>query len=186
MTLQHLEHAARMLQRFVALRRLHALRFAAAIFFLTSFVLAVSGRAILRLRAGVEPRLRVVLFPIPSGEEAVQLFSVAQVVAQNRRRVRVGHDVIAEPAIVVDRVVDHRAEKREIASGAQRQPVVGHRRRPIESRIDVNDLRAVFLARLDGPLKSDGMVFRHRRSHDQNGVGVCEVLLRGGGAAAPE
>src|SRR5205807_10365274 len=49
----------------------------------------------------------------------------------------------------------------------------------------MNDLRPA-LARLNHPLKSHGMVFRHRRSHDEDGVRVAEILLRSGRAAASE
>src|SRR6266702_76142 len=49
----------------------------------------------------------------------------------------------------------------------------------------MNDLRPA-LARLNHPLKSHGMVLRHRRSHDEDGVSVAEILLRGGRAAASE
>src|SRR3954454_17349702 len=50
----------------------------------------------------------------------------------------------------------------------------------------MDDRRAILFTRLDHPLKSDRMVLRHRRSHDQDGVGVGEVLLRGRRAATPE
>jgi len=49
----------------------------------------------------------------------------------------------------------------------------------------MNDFRSA-LARLHDPLKSDGMVLGHRRSHDHDGVGVAQVLLRSRGAASPE
>src|SRR3954469_22492382 len=67
--LQHLENAARMLQRFVAMRLVQLLRFAAAILPLPS----PSGRhpwLLRRFRAFVKPRGRVVLFllRIPAAE----------------------------------------------------------------------------------------------------------------------
>src|SRR5437879_12643557 len=49
----------------------------------------------------------------------------------------------------------------------------------------MNDLRPA-LARLNHPLKSHGMVLRHRRSHDKDGIRVAEILLRSGRAAASE
>ena len=45
---------------------------------------------------------------------------------------------------------------------------------------------APLLARLHHPLEADGMVLGHRRAHDEDGVGVGQILLRGGGAAASE
>ena len=146
----------------------------------------MSRRVLLRLRALVEPRSRVVLLPVPSGKKAVEVLGVPEVVAEERRRVRVVDDVVAEVALVLDRVANQRAEENEIAAGAEREPVVRHRAGAGEARIDVNDLRPVLLARLDDPLEADRMVLRHRRAHDENRVGVREVLLCGGGAAAPE
>ena len=67
----------------------------------------------------------------------------------------------------------------------KRHPDVRHRRGARETRIDVDDFGAR-LARFHHPLKSDRMIFRHGRTHDQNGVGVVQDLLRGGGAAAAE
>ena len=49
----------------------------------------------------------------------------------------------------------------------------------------MNDLRPA-LARLHHPLEADRMVLRHRRSHDEDGVRVAEILLRSGRAAASE
>ena len=49
----------------------------------------------------------------------------------------------------------------------------------------MNHLRALFL-RVDHPLEADRMVFRHIRTHDQDRVGVEQIVWRGGGAASPE
>src|SRR5207237_8282002 len=78
--LQYLKHAARMLQRFIAMRLIEVLRFAAAIFSVTAAVLAHAGLiafALLRC-ARVAPRLRVVLFLLrfPSREQAAEVFGV--------------------------------------------------------------------------------------------------------------
>ena len=54
-----------------------------------------------------------------------------------------------------------------------------------EARIDVNDLGAA-LARLHHPLEADRMVFRHIGSHDQDAVGVLQILLGGRRTAAAE
>ena len=41
-------------------------------------------------------------------------------------------------------------------------------------------------ARLHHPLKADRVVLGHRRSHNQNGIGVAQILLCRRGAAAAE
>src|SRR4029077_12566515 len=82
--------------------------------------------------------------------------------------------------------MDHRAKKGEVATGTEGQPIIRHRRGAREARIAVNDLRAVLLSRLDDPLKSDGMILRHRLSHEEDCVGIGEILLRGRRAAPPK
>src|SRR3954467_6402818 len=77
------------------------------------------------------------------------------------------------------------AEERDVAPGADRHVDVGHRARAREARVDVHDLRAALLG-LDHPLKADRVLLGHVRAHDEDRVGVLEVLLEGGGAAAPE
>lgn len=49
----------------------------------------------------------------------------------------------------------------------------------------MNDLCAL-LASFDHPLKANRMVLRHGGAHDENGIGIAEILLCGGRAAASE
>ena len=123
--LQNLEDAARMLQRFVAMRLVQILRFAAAVLAVPAAALAISRLSRRRLRAFVQPRLGVVLLllRIPAGEQAAEIFGVAEVFAQDRGGVGVGDDVVAKVSDRSDRVVDQRAEEDDVAAGAQRQPV---------------------------------------------------------------
>ena len=46
------------------------------------------------------------------------------------------------------------------------------------------DNLGTFFAGFDHPLKSDGVVLSHGRTHDENGVGMTEILLCGGRTAA--
>ena len=69
--------------------------------------------------------------------------------------------------------------------GAQRHVQVGDRARAREARVDVDDLRAALLG-LHHPLEADRVLLGHVRAHDQDAVGVLQVLLERGGAAAPE
>ena len=47
----------------------------------------------------------------------------------------------------------------------------------------MDNRRFILLARLDDPLETDGMVFRHIGSHNQDRIGVLKVM-RGSGSAA--
>ena len=51
--------------------------------------------------------------------------------------------------------------------------------------VDVDDGGALLL-RLHRPAEADGMRFGHVRAHDQDGIGVGEVLLEGGRPASSE
>src|ERR1041385_7597096 len=86
--------------------------------------------------------------------------------------------------MVLEDVIDERSHENDVAACAQGNPNIGHGGRARVAWVDVNDLGAL-LASLDHPLEADGMVLSHRGAHDQNGVGVAEILLRGGRAAAP-
>ena len=69
--------------------------------------------------------------------------------------------------------------------GAERHVQVGERARAGEARVDVDDLRAALLG-LHHPLEADRVALGHVRALDHDAVGVLQVLLEGGGAAAPE
>ena len=51
--------------------------------------------------------------------------------------------------------------------------------------VNVNDLSPA-LTRLHDPLEAHRMVLRHRRSHNQDGVRILQILLCSRGAAAPK
>ena len=57
-------------------------------------------------------------------------------------------------------------------SGTQ---MIRQRGSPAEAGIHMNDLRAAFLG-VDYPLKTYGMILRHVRAHDQNRIGIEQVL----------
>src|SRR5919206_453738 len=54
-----------------------------------------------------------------------------------------------------------------------------------EARVDVDHLRAALLG-LDHPLEADRVLLGHVRAHDQDAVGVLQVLLERRGATAAE
>src|SRR5213592_4189532 len=55
----------------------------------------------------------------------------------------------------------------------------------VPARIDMDQLRAALLG-LHHPLEADRVLLGHVGAHDQDAVGVLQVLLERGGAAAPE
>src|SRR5437867_2426544 len=178
-----------MLKRSIPFELGSILRFTAAIFAVTSACFGVSGllsTTIFRRSGLVQPAFRIVfsLLRIPSGEESIQIFRIFEIIAKNRRGVCVMHDVLAEFFVILQNVVDQPAQEKNVRTCAQGNPNVGHRRSAVKSRINMNDLRPA-LARLNHPLKSHGMVFRHRRSRSEEHTSelqspydlVCRLLL---------
>ena len=70
------------------------------------------------------------------------------------------HHVIAEEKIVLDKVPDEAAEKRNVTTGAHRHPDIGQRARARKSGIDMNDGRAALLCFHD-PAETDRVRFGH-------------------------
>jgi hypothetical protein len=66
--------------------------------------------------SGVLPRRDVVLplFGIPAREEAAVVLGVGEALVHDHRRVRVAADVLVEPALVCEDVVDDPAEERDV------------------------------------------------------------------------
>src|SRR5205823_3387046 len=113
---------------------------------------------------------------VPAAEDALEVFGVLEVFADDRRRVRVRLDVLLEVAVVLDDVVDEPAEEGDIRSRTERNVDVRHRARAREARIDVDDRRAAAL-RFHHEAEADRMAFGHVRSLDDDAVSVRKVLL---------
>src|SRR5207244_7943161 len=94
-------------------------------------------------------------------------------------------DVVLEPPVRSDDVIDDPAEERDVGSGTDGDVDVGHRAGPGESRIHVDDRRAAPL-RLHHPPEADRMALGEVGPFDQDAVSVLKVLLKGGGSASSE
>ena len=179
MPLQNLEDAARMLECGVGRVLMRVTCFAAPVLAMTAIGGVMPGcglgRMTFLLGTLVQPGLRTVLFllRIPAREQPIQIFSVAIVFAQNRRRIGIGKDVVLEPLVVLDHVVDQAPEKEDVRARAQRCPDIRTRRGARKARVDMDHFPAP-LTRLHHPLKPDRMLLRHRRTHDHDCVGICQ------------
>src|SRR5438067_6198056 len=149
MSLQHLEDAARMLERRISLEFTCVTSFAAAVLAVSAASPGVARflvSAIFVFLAGVEPCLRAVLLllRIPAAEVAAQIFGIAKILAQDHGRVGVVANVLRKPEIILEDVIDHAADEDDVAAGTQRHPNVSHRRRARKTRINMDDLGAKF------------------------------------------
>ena len=187
--LKHIKDTERMLEHGIGIVLVNVACLAPPIFSVTSAGLSVSRMDGIWLfwRPFVEPGLRRIffLFFIPAGENAIEVVRKLHVVAKNRSCVRVVLHVLAELFSVFEYVMNQSTKKDDVAAGTHRNPDIRHRRSASEARIDVDDGRTT-LACLNHPLEADGMILRHRRSHNENGIGICQVLLCGGRTAASE
>ncbi len=191
--LENLEHRLRVLQGLVAQHpgvRQH--RAAAAV--------RVAGRAgrgtgavlVAAVRRGgavlcVSPRRRVVVpgLRVDAGEQAAEFLGVAEVRVHQGRRVGIRDDVLLEPQVVGEHVVDQRAEQHHVRAGPDRNVFVRDRRGTGEPRVDVDDLSPAGPGLLH-PLEANGMALGHVGPLDDDAVGIGHVLQALCGAAAPE
>jgi hypothetical protein len=108
---------------------------------------------------------------VPAGEEPVEVLGVLEVLADDRGRVGVGLDVLAELLALGQDVVDDAAEEGDVGAGARGNEDVGQGAGAAEARIDVDDRRAPGLG-LHDPLEGDRMGFGHVGALDDDAVGV--------------
>src|SRR5262245_23939268 len=102
-------------------------------------LLSLPGRAV-DVDAGVLPALELVLplLGIPAREEAVEVLGVLEVLVDDDRRVGVVDDVVAEPALALEDVVDDAAEERDVGACADPDPARRRGARAREARVDVD------------------------------------------------
>jgi hypothetical protein len=146
----------------------------------------VTGRGV-QFHSFVLPAGRVITppFRVPAGEEPIEILRVLEVVADNRGRVGIGDDVLPEELVVLADVVDDAAQEGDVTAGPDRNIEVCVGARAREPGIDVDHSRPAELG-FHHPLEADRMALGHIRTHDDDAVGVGEVLLEGGGAPSPE
>src|SRR3954451_16206596 len=102
---------------------------------------ALTGR-LLHRHSRVVPGRRVVdaLVWVEPGEEPVEILGVLEALVDDYGRVRVVLDVLVEPALVLEDVVDDAAEEGDVRAGPDRDVRGRHRARARIARVDVHDL----------------------------------------------
>src|SRR5215469_18391417 len=137
MVIQHLIDAAWVGKTWVRFILPCILRLAAAVLAVSSTCFGVSWHIahFLSGRSRVKPGLGIVflLFFVPAGEEPVEIFGVAKVLAQDGRCIGVVDNVLAKLLAVCQDVVNQRPQKDNVAAGTQRDPYIRHGRRARES-----------------------------------------------------
>ena len=148
-------------------------------------VIQALGDARLALRVElVSPALGVVLVVLLVVPAEDPILEVERLVAQVEG-VRVGDDVILVVQLVDDDVVDHRVLERCVGAGPDARVHVRRRRGPGVSRIDVDDLRPVFLC-LPDPLEGHGVVLGDVAAFHQDRLAVLQVDPVVGHRSPPE
>src|SRR5579871_3803874 len=116
-------------------------------------------------------------------EEARKILGILETLLDYRCGIGVILDVLPEPAVIVQDVVDEAAEKCHVAAGPNPNKDIAQCGRAGETRVDV-DQGGAFLLGLHGPAETNRMGLGHVRPHEQDAVTVCEVLLIVGSRAA--
>ena len=134
----------------------------------------VDGAAVLFC---VGPRRGVIgaRFRIESGEQPAQVLGVTVIVMDQRGRIGVRADVLLEPEVMGDDVVDQGTQEHNVRARPDGNVLVRDRRRTREPGVDVDDLRSAGLG-LRHPLVSHGMALGHVGTLDDDAVGVGHVL----------
>ena len=185
MPLQDLEHAFRMLQARIGVPGLDGLA-------LDRFVFSAGLRfALTRGGFGIDifvhpcPGVVAALFLLPAAEQAVQVLGIAELIANDRRRIRVVDNVVLEIALVLDDVTDDAAQERDIGSGTDRYMNVSNGAGARESRVHVNNCGPT-LTSFHHPAECYRMALRHVGSLNDDEVGVLQVPRKRGRAASSE
>src|SRR4029077_2943812 len=95
-------------------------------------------------------------------KDSVQLLGVLEVLGDDRGGIRVVDDPgpeewVSVPLLAVEHVVDDAAEEDDVRTGTDRRIDIGDRTRASETRVDVNQFRAVVDLRLHGPTEGHRM-----------------------------
>ena len=124
-------------------------------------------------------------FRIVAAEQSAQVFGVLKTLLDQRRSICVGKNILLEPFIMGQHIIDDAAQERDIRAGANRHIEVAERRCARKMRVDVDQCRA-FLLGLHGPSETDRVRLGHVRAHDQDAIAIGQVLLVVGGRTAAE
>src|SRR5262245_17651529 len=110
MPFQHLEHAARMLQRGIGFLLRGIFRLATAIFTMTAAGVGVTRFFIATFRrcTFIEPGFWIILLllSVPAREKTIKIFRVTKIFAQDRWCIGVSDNVFPKLTIVLEHVVD--------------------------------------------------------------------------------
>src|SRR4051794_38261762 len=90
--------------------------------------LPCSSRVITLRFVLVQPGLRIVLLFlfVPTGENAAEIFGVLEILPKNERSIGVVNYVLPKVQLIREHVIDHRAEKNDVAIRTQRKPYARH------------------------------------------------------------
>ena len=154
----HVEHAARVLERIVPQG--------------SAGRVALEAPARLVVAAGLG---------VIAGEETV---GEAEALADDEGSVGVVHHVFLEPAVGLEDVAYHAAEEGDVRAGTERHMEIAAGGRARELRVHVHKRGPAFLG-LHDPLESDGVMFCSIAAHDEDSIGILDVypVVRHGSAA---
>ena len=85
-------------------------------------------------------------------------------------------DILVVLEIVLEDVGDEPAQYGNVTPGADLQMFVRHRRRAGIAGINRDELGAAIVAGLEGPLKSARVILGRVGPHDENDIGILDVL----------
>jgi hypothetical protein len=112
---------------------------------------------------------------VVAAEEAVVVLVVG---LGQERHVGVHLDVVEMDLVVAEQVVDDPGQEGDVGAHADRCIDVGQRRAAREARVDDDELGLACLHGLGHPLETAGVRFGGIAAHDENEVGILDVVPR--------
>ena len=120
---------------------------------------------------------------VVSGEEPVL---EAEALFHDQAGVGVGAHVLVLNLVLFEQMTDDAAQESDVSARTDRRVDVGDRRGAGEARVNDDELGAVLDLRLDHPFETARMGFGGVAAHDENHVGVLDILPGVGHRATTE
>ena len=105
-----------------------------------------------------------------------QPFVEAVILGHDQAGIGVGAHVFVLDLVLFQQIANHTAEEGDIGAGADRRVDVGHRGGAGEARVHHHQLGVVLDLGFDHPFEAAGMRLGGVAAHDQNHIGILDIL----------
>src|SRR5699024_4735039 len=122
---------------------------------------------------------------IVTREQPIEIFWSRVAFRNDMRSIGVVGDVVLEPQIIFDHVIDKRAQQYNVSASTNGDVLIRNRGSTGKARVNVNYLGTTLL-RFGNTLESNRLAFGHVGTLNQNQVCIRHILQWLGGTATPK